>query len=174
MHEQQPRTRQIVVLRHSKAEQSGPTDFERRLTDRGRLDAAAAGRWLAGRGVVADHALVSAAVRAVETWESLAEGAGWDVEPDLDRGFYAASPETALDLMRATPEEVGTLVVVGHNPTVATLAYMLDDGDGDPEASAEMATGYPTSALALMAYDGAWADLAEGTASVTGFHVGRG
>jgi phosphohistidine phosphatase len=37
-----------------------------------------------------------------------------------------------------------------------------------------MATGYPTSALALMAYDGAWADLAEGAASVTGFHVGRG
>jgi phosphohistidine phosphatase len=174
VHEQERRTRQIVVMRHSKAEQAGPTDFERALTDRGRHDAAAAGRWLAGQGVVADHALVSAALRAVQTWESLAEGAGWDVEPDLDRGFYVASPETALDLIRATPEEVVTLVVVGHNPTVATLAHVLDDGDGDPAASGEMATGYPTSALAVMSYDGGWADLAEGAARLTGYHVGRG
>jgi phosphohistidine phosphatase len=174
VHEQDTRTRQIVVMRHSKAEQSGPTDFERELTDRGRHDAAAAGRWLAGQGVVADHALVSAAARAVQTWESLAEGAGWDVEPDLDRGFYAASPETAIDLMRTTPEAAATLVVVGHNPTVATLAHLLDDGDGDAEASAGMASGYPTSALVVLSYEGAWADLAEGTASVTGYHVGRG
>jgi phosphohistidine phosphatase len=174
VHEQDSRTRQIVVMRHSKAEQSGPTDFERTLTDRGRRDAAAAGRWLAGRGLVADHALVSAAVRAVQTWESLAQGAEWDVEPDLDRGFYAASPETALDLMRTTPEEARTLVVVGHNPTVATLAHLLDDGEGDPGAAGEMAGGYPTSALVVMSYDGTWADLAEGAASLTGFHVGRG
>lgn len=174
MQEQQRRTRHLVVVRHSKAEQDGPTDFERRLTDRGHDDAAAAGRWLTGRGIRADHALVSAASRAVETWESLAQGAGWDLEPDLDRGLYAASPETALDLVRLTPDEAGTLVVVGHNPTIATLASLLDDGDGDAGASAEMMAGYPTSGIAVFTYEGSWGDLAEGTARLQAFHVGRG
>ena len=83
-------------------------------------------------------------------------------------------PETALDLIRLTPEEAGTLVVVGHNPTIAYLAQLLDDGDGDVAASNEMAMGYPTSAVTVMEYDGAWADLGAGTARVLAFHVGRG
>src|SRR5262249_31752783 len=41
----------LVVIRHGKAEQSGPSDFERQLTDRGVVDATEAGQWLAGRGV---------------------------------------------------------------------------------------------------------------------------
>ena len=50
----------------------------------------------------------------------------------------------------------------------------LDDGDGDVAASNEMAMGYPTSAVTVMEYDGAWADLGAGTARVQAFHVGRG
>ena len=67
-------SRTIIVMRHAKAEQGGPSDFERQLTDRGMADAAAAGTWLAERGVVPDHALVSAAVRTQQTWEALADG----------------------------------------------------------------------------------------------------
>ena len=33
-----------------------------------------------------------------------------------------------------TDEAVGTLVVVGHNPTVGMLAQLLDDGEGPPDA----------------------------------------
>lgn len=170
--QQQPR--RLVLVRHSKAEQSGPADFERRLTDRGRADAAATGAWLAGRGLVPDHALVSAADRARETWECLAGAAGWGLEPDLDRGLYAAGPETALDLVRAVPGSAATLVLVGHNPTVASLGSVLDDGEGDPGATSEMAAGYPTSAVAVLALEGTWADLAEGGARLEAFHVGRG
>jgi phosphohistidine phosphatase len=64
--------------------------------------------------------------------------------------------------------------VIGHNPTVAYLAQLLDDGEGDAVAAAEMAGGYPTSAVTVFAYDGAWADLAPGGARVLAFHVGRG
>src|SRR3954467_15314825 len=39
----------LVVMRHAKAEQSGPSDHERQLTDRGVTDATEAGRWLAAR-----------------------------------------------------------------------------------------------------------------------------
>ena len=170
----QHQSRRIVLVRHAKARAEGPTDAERQLEDRGRVDAAAAGRWLAGRQLEPDHALVSAATRTRQTWESMAAAAGWTLEPELDRGLYSAGPETALDLMRLTSPQAATLVVVGHNPTVAYLAHLLDDGEGDVEAATAMAGGYPTGALTLYEYDGEWADLAPGSATVLTFHVPRG
>jgi phosphohistidine phosphatase len=170
----QQHSRRLVVVRHSKAEQSGETDHTRPLADVGRSDAQAAGRWLAGEDVVPDHAVVSAAPRARESWDGLAAGAGWSVEPTLDEGLYSAGPDTALDLIRSTPPEASVLVVVGHNPTIAQLAQLLDDGEGDPDASNAMASGFPTSAVAVFEYDGAWADLDVTSARLVAFHVGRG
>lgn len=161
-------------MRHSKAEQSGPSDFERELSDRGVVDATEAGQWLANRGIEPDQALVSTAVRAQQTWEAVNEGGGWDLEGTVDDTLYEAGTESALDLVRETDPAVQTLVVVGHNPTMASLATLLDDGEGDDEAGNEVAVGFPASALAVFSYDGDWADLDEASASVVAFHVGRG
>lgn len=158
------------MMRHAKAEQLGPTDLERELSQRGRDDAAAAGRWLAEQRIVPDHALVSAAVRTQQTWERVAEAAGWSLEPALDRGLYAAGPDTALDLMREVPEDARTLLVIGHNPTIAVVAQLLDDGEGDQAAGQRMMEGYPTSALAVFEYDGEWSDLEPASARLSAFH----
>ncbi len=66
------------------------------------------------------------------------------------------------------------MVVVGHNPTMGSLAQLLDDGDGDADASDRMMAGFPTSAVAVFGFEGPWADLAPGTATLRDFHVGRG
>jgi phosphohistidine phosphatase len=129
---------------------------------------------LAREGFIADHALVSAAHRAVGTWRYVAEGADWELEPTLSQGLYSAGPESALDLVRESPAAAAAVVVVGHNPTMAYLASLLDDGDGDPEVASAMLAGYPTSAVAVFEYDGEWVDLDEGGARLVGFHVGRG
>jgi phosphohistidine phosphatase len=163
-----------VVIRHAKAEQSGPSDFERQLTDQGVVDATEAGQWLANRGVEPDQALVSSAVRAQQTWEAVNEGGGWDLEGTVEDALYEAGTESALDLVRETDEAIRTLVVVGHNPTMASLATLLDDGEGDDEAGNELALDFPTSALVVFEYDGHWADLDEASASVVAYHVGRG
>lgn len=166
--------RQLVVMRHAKAEQDGPTDFERPLAERGHRDAAEAGSWLAAQGVVPDHALVSAALRTRETWASVASGGGWDLEPDFDRGLYSAEPASAVDLISLVGAGVQSLVVIGHNPTMAYLAQLLGDGEGARELENELFAGFPTSATAVFTYDGAWADLGEGSARLVGYHVGRG
>jgi phosphohistidine phosphatase len=166
--------RRLVVMRHAKAEQDGPTDFDRPLAERGHLDAAEAGAWLAAEGVQPDHALVSAALRTRETWASVASGAAWDLDPDFDRGLYTAEPSTAVDLIAAIDGDVQALLVIGHNPTMAVLAQLLGDAEGDPDLEAELFSGFPTSATAVFEYDGTWADLAEGSARLVGFHVGRG
>jgi phosphohistidine phosphatase len=161
-------------MRHAKAEQAGPTDFERPLAARGHRDAEEAGAWLSAQGASPAHALVSAALRTQQTWAALAAGAGWSLDADFDRGLYAAGPETALDLVRLVPDDVASLVVIGHNPTIGTLAQVLDDGTGDAGVATQMAGDFPTCAVAVFSYDGRWADLAEGTARLEAFHVGRG
>jgi len=167
-------SRRLVVVRHAEAEQGATTDAERGLTDGGHDDARAAGAWLAGTGLVIDRALVSAARRACETWTALASGAGWDVEPDVSRLLYSAEPETVLDLLRELPQDAAGVVVVGHNPTMAYLANLLDDGEGDEGASTELASrGFPTCSLAVFEYDGEWADLDVTAARLQAFHVGR-
>jgi phosphohistidine phosphatase len=167
--------RRLVVVRHSKARPTGPSDHERALADRGHADAAEAGRWLKEQKVVPDAALVSDALRTRETWEELAGGAGWDLDADFSAGLYSAGTDTAFDLVRETDPDVRTLVVVGHNPTMASLAELLDDGDGDAEASSTMLTrGFPTSALAVFAVAEEWADVDEGCGRLESFHVGEG
>jgi len=161
-------------MRHAKAEQSAPSDFERQLTDRGTADAGEAGAWLTEQGMIPDHALVSGAVRTQQTWDALVDRGGWDVDPDFEEALYDAGPESALDLIRSVPDHVQTLLVVGHNPTMASLAQLLDDGEGDEDAGNDMTTGFPTSAVAVLSYDGDWRELTEASASVVAFHVGRG
>ncbi len=164
-----PRT--LVLMRHAHAAQTGRTDFERSLTDVGVQEASAQGEWLRRAGVVADAALVSAAARAVATWHAVAQSAGWQVDPTEDRGLYTADPDTALDLVRETPDDVSGLVVVAHNPTIATVVQLLDDGEGDPDAVIRLMRGYPAGALTVMEYAGSWAALDWSGARVVAFNA---
>jgi phosphohistidine phosphatase len=75
--------------------------------------------------------------------------------------------------VRETPDEASVLLVIGHNPTIAVVAQLLDDGSGDEAADQEMTAGFPTSALAVFEYDGAWADLQPASARLTAFHSPR-
>ena len=168
--------RQLVVMRHAKAEAHGPTDFDRHLAERGVAEAQLAGAWLVEQGFAPDHVLVSAAIRTRETWAAVAEGAGWDpdaIETDEDETLYEAGPETALDLVREVPADVVSLLVIGHNPTMGYLAELLDDGEGDDEASNALVMGYPTSAMTLYDLTGDWSDLDEQGATIRAHHVPR-
>lgn len=167
--------RTLVIMRHAMAEPSAASDHERELTRRGHADASAAGAWVAGRGIRPDMALVSGAGRTRQTWEDVAIGAGWDLDlATVEESLYSASTEAALDLLRETDDTVDSVLVIGHNPTVSYLVQLLDDGEGDLEAGNRLALGFPTSAVAVLSYDGRWDDLGAGSASVVAFHAPQG
>jgi phosphohistidine phosphatase len=70
---------------------------------------------------------------------------------------------------------VTTLLVIGHNPTMAYIAELIDDGEGDPDATTALVTrGFPTSALVVFSVAGDWADLGAGSGRLESFHVGDG
>jgi phosphohistidine phosphatase len=172
---EQPEVRRhLVVLRHAKAEPAGETDAARELAQRGWDDAVEAGHWLADKGFSPQAALVSSARRTTSTWLALVEGGSFEAEVTYSDSLYAAGPETALDLVRETDDDVTSLVVVGHNPTMAYLAQLLDDGTGDEESARQMAVGFPTCALAWFELDGGWSELELASARLVGFHARRG
>jgi phosphohistidine phosphatase len=163
--------RRLVVVRHGKAEPYAAKDHARRLTARGRADAAAVGRYLASVDVRPDRALVSDAARTIETWQQLR--AALDAEPreEITRELYGASADDVVELVRRLPGDVWTALYVGHNPTAEQLAGVLHDTEGDPAVLTGLLAGFPTCAVAVFELEGDWADLAEGRARLTHFHV---
>ncbi len=63
--------RRLLLLRHAKTENDAPSgrDQDRRLDNRGRVDAAEIGGWIGRHPPFPDSVLVSSAVRATQTWE---------------------------------------------------------------------------------------------------------
>ncbi len=166
--------RRLIVMRHAKAEPFAATDHERLLTERGHRAAREAGQHLASTGAVPDHAVVSSAVRAVSTWEQVAEGSGSAAEPRFDGAVYAGSADVALEALRVVPAGAEVVIFVGHNPTAAYLAHLLDDGNGEPAAVRDMLQGYPASAMAVLEVEVPWSELGAETGRLVDFHVGRG
>ena len=164
--------RRLVVMRHARTEPGGETDELRELAQSGWDNAEEAGRWLADMGITPDGALVSSASRTRSTWAAMAEGGSFQVTPAYSESLYTASPEAALDLVRETRESTTALVVVGHNPTMAYLAQLLDDGSGEEDAGRAMAIGFPPCALAVFEVTGPWSSLELASARLVAFHVG--
>jgi phosphohistidine phosphatase len=155
--------RRLMLLRHAKTEHDAPSgqDHDRRLDERGRLDAAAIGSWIARHPPLPDAVLVSTAVRARQTWEIAGQAikdmirepaaslpAQWQVE-FLD-DIYCAEPAQLLQVIRmAEVTNPGHLLVVGHNPGMHELALMLT-GSGDAAAKQALQDNLPTAGLAIL------------------------
>jgi phosphohistidine phosphatase len=161
--------RRLVLMRHAKAEQDAASDHARRLSERGRRDAHAAGVRLAERGDLPALVLVSTAQRTRDTWEAvragLADGAGTargdakEPEAWFDRALYDSGPKAVVELLAAVDSDVPSVLVIGHNPTVSTVAAALSDGEA--ESSLELAVGSGLSTSALVGFDVpvAWEDV---------------
>jgi phosphohistidine phosphatase len=164
---------QLIVIRHAKAGEA-PRDTDRPLTERGRRDATAIGEWLTQHGLAPDRAVVSPAARAMQTWSSAAARLERAPEPVIDERIYENSMDLLLDIVSETPGDVHCLVLVGHNPSFAALAYRLDDEDGDADARREMRTSFPTAAVAVFDVDAAWSAVAAGSGKLVAFAAPRG
>lgn len=166
----------LVLLRHAKSAWPDVADHERPLGPRGLRDAPAAGRWLRDAGFSPALVICSTARRARETWALAAGQLGAGVPVRFEERVYAAEPEDLLEVVSEVPEEVRTLLLVGHNPGLEDLAVRLAGEAADPTEAQEierLSQKFPTSAIAVLACPGPWRELAMGSARLTRFAVPR-
>jgi phosphohistidine phosphatase len=107
----------LIPLRHAKSDRSGDeADIARPLAKRGRRRAPDARRRLAANLDSVELAVVSPGRRARSTWDLVA--AELDVRPGtrIDDRVYAASDQELLTVVRELPDDIETVILVGHRP----------------------------------------------------------
>ncbi len=166
--------RRLVVLRHAKsARPPGVDDHARPLAGRGRRDAVAAGRWLRDADCLPDLVICSTAARARETWELAAAQLPAPPPVRHDGRLYGADAADLLAVVHETPDTVGTLLLVGHNPAVQDLVLLLA-AEALSDALERVREKLPTSAIAVLAQHDPWPRATPRTALLTDLAVPRG
>ena len=170
-----PTSKRLFVLRHAKSSWDDPGlgDHELPLAPRGRRALAAIASYMQARGIEPELVLCSSSRRTRETLDGIAVGG----EHVIERTLYEADTEQVLERLRQLPEDIGSVMLIGHNPTAQMLVLRLTNhgavGAADPERD-EVKRKFPTGALASLTVGCGWGELAPGCARLEDFTSPKG
>ena len=115
-------------MRHAKAVNADglESDFERNLNDRGKQDAANMGQRLLVKNIIPDLIVCSAAKRTSKTANIVAQKLAYN-EHNILKEFelYNCTVDEAIRVIRNLSDEYKTVILVGHNPAITSLAGYL-------------------------------------------------
>ena len=116
--------KQIFLLRHAKSDWStlGQQDFERPLAKRGINDALLISQYIQDKKHSVDAVFCSSAVRTKETFDLCAHSFNFSIEKAtyLDE-LYFGSVDKAIKLIKGQNNDLSSVLLVGHNPTMHIL-----------------------------------------------------
>jgi phosphohistidine phosphatase len=148
----------VYILRHAKSSWDFPhlSDHDRPLLDKGIKRTKLIGGYLAKNNITPDLIISSSAVRALETARIVAKNINYPVENiQINRMVYNANADGLTDLLYGIPDNIGSVMLVGHNPTFTSLANQWLDQPVD---------WLPTSALVAISFETKkWEDLSTAT-----------
>lgn len=156
--------KRLYLLRHAKSswDDTSIEDFKRPLNKRGQRDAPAMGRRFRERGYLPDRIVASPAERAYDTARTVARELGYALADIVkDDELYLASRAVLLDCVHATPDALGSLMLVAHNPGLTDLANTL---------TSQRIDNLPTCGLYCADFSiRRWRDLAPGNGTLVCF-----
>ncbi|SOD82923.1 SixA phosphatase family protein [Spirosoma fluviale] len=151
----------LYIVRHAKAEDRAMfmSDHDRQLTSDGIMAAARIGRYLHGKSIAPDALISSTAPRAKDTAKVIAEQIGYDPATiQLNDLLFDGGPKAYLAAINALPNDLKSVMIVGHNPDVSYLAEFLTH-----QNIGSMSKG----AVVAITFDGTnWAEVSGRTGSV--------
>jgi len=158
--------KQLILMRHAKTESFASSDHVRELTDRGERDSRHAGHWLASSELVPDCIVVSSAARARGTVDQVCEAMGTRPQVIVLDELYGADEYDVLAVCAAkVPSQTQVAMVVGHNPTMAMTAWLIQPDESRAE------TYFPTSGIAVFEFDVEWSELDPGVGTLVSTHT---
>ncbi|MCP4334876.1 MAG: histidine phosphatase family protein [Gammaproteobacteria bacterium] len=120
----------LYLLRHAKSSwaESGLSDQQRPLSERGLHDAPMMGKRFETRGEILHRVVTSPALRAAATAEMFAEACGFPVqEIEVESDLYFLGSGSIEEVIRRQDDQLHALMLVFHNPDITYFANALDD-----------------------------------------------
>jgi phosphohistidine phosphatase len=165
--------RTIFLLRHGKSSWSDSTiaDTDRPLAPRGERAAKRIAKYLRRKKIRPALVLCSPSLRTRQTLEAIQPSLGKKCTVELVPELYGASEQELLERLRALPEGLGSVLLIGHNPGLQDLALALASQGAELEHLREK---FPTGALATLVVErDSWAALSPGDAELVDYVVPR-
>ena len=153
---------QLFILRHAKSDPGtdASADFDRPLAKRGFRDAPRIGHWMKKHDLMPDLILSSPAQRARQTIEAVVDELDTAREQiRFDDRLYLADRDTLLQVVQECPENINSILLVGHNPGLDELLESLTDSPPPRNKKGKLLT---TAALAVLETDLTWPALQSG------------
>jgi phosphohistidine phosphatase len=117
----------LLLLRHAKSswKDSDIDDHERPLNKRGKRDAPRMGRLLREENLLPDLILTSSAKRCRKTAEQVIQASGYRGETRITSELYEANGEKLRNIVAGISDDIGRLLLIGHNPGLEELLEPL-------------------------------------------------
>jgi phosphohistidine phosphatase len=169
-----PTGKRLFVLRHAKSSWDDPLleDHDRPLATRGRKAAKLIADYVRDAEIEPALILCSPSRRTRETLERVLPARVAQFEAAL----YDAGGQELIARLHQVPGELSSVMIIGHNPAMQMLVLKLAGpaADGQPARAADSPLGqverkFPTGALASLAFECDWADLAPGCAQLVDY-----
>ena len=160
--------KRLLLLRHAKSSWDDPSlsDRERPLAPRGRKATKLLSGHLHSAGIAPEVVLCSPSQRTRETFDRIRAAFDDDIAVSFEDELYGASAEALLARLRELDEQIGSAMLIGHNPAIAELARGLA---GSGTKREDLDGKYPTGALATIVFAGSWRELGPGTGELAAF-----
>lgn len=159
----------LYLMRHAHAASvSADGDSARPLSDRGRRDATAMGGWLRRMELLPDDVYCSPARRARETWQCASSRLAEPPRAAFQALIYDAGADAMLSLIAGCPPDSNRVLVIGHNPTLHQVAFMLS-GSGEEAALNRLTTGFPPCGLVELQFADGWTSARPGSGFLARF-----
>jgi phosphohistidine phosphatase len=140
----------LLLMRHARAAwaEPGKPDYSRPLTSDGAADAVTSGMALASLGLFPGHILCSGSVRTRETLEQLLIGLDSTApQTTFEDALFDGDGNSYLQAIRSH-EGTAPLLVLGHNPMIEDVAFLLAGDSTDPQLD-RIRSGFPPSGIAV-------------------------
>jgi phosphohistidine phosphatase len=159
--------KRLFLLRHAKSSWDDPglDDHDRPLAPRGQRASALIAEHLRRNEIGPALVLCSSARRTRETLETVRPALG-SGEVRIERELYGASSDHLLQRLRQVPDEVESVMLVGHQPAMQDLALQLAAEGSELE---RLRGKFPTAALATLTFSGQWSELAQRGAKLAAY-----
>ena len=116
------------MIRHAKSIWANPlqSDFERPLSERGKVEAPAMGEKLKQMGLVPDLIIASSAKRTRQTAKKIAKALDYDVDNiKWEEKLYHCIPSVFEEVIYEVSDKLKTVFIVAHNPGITEFVNNL-------------------------------------------------